>query len=46
MFALVEAYLYAGIWSFFSGPRLGQRLATTRFGRWIEHKANDQEPSP
>jgi hypothetical protein len=40
VFALVEAYLYAGIWSVLSGPRLGQRLAATRFGRWIERKAS------
>jgi len=46
VFALVEAYLYAGIWSFLSSPRLGQRLATTRSGRWIERKANDKETSP
>jgi len=41
--ALIEAYLYAGIWSFLSRPRVGQRLAHTRFARWVERKANEQE---
>ena len=46
VFALVEAYLYAGIWSLLSGPRFGQRFAASRFGRWVEQKADDKATSP
>ena len=36
MLALFEAWLYGAAWSFLSGPRVGQRLSGTRFGRWVE----------
>jgi hypothetical protein len=44
MFALIEAYFYAGIWSFLSTPRVGRRLSATRFGRWIERKSGERRP--
>jgi hypothetical protein len=45
MLAFIEATLYGGLWSFLSGPRFGQRLAASRFGRWVERKAKEQEAS-
>ena len=43
--ALLEAYLYAGLWGLLSRPR-GGRLASTRLGRWVERKAaREREPA-